>query len=58
MSLLNVIYTDIFLTIMFYSSYPKDDSDQLWFKLTQWFQRRLFLKITTDGRRTPSEGNR
>jgi hypothetical protein len=23
---------------------PKDDSGQVWFKLSQWFQRRRFLK--------------
>jgi hypothetical protein len=27
---------------------PKDDSGQVWFKLTQWFQRRRFLKKITD----------
>jgi hypothetical protein len=36
---------------------PKDDSGQVWFKLTQWFQRRRFLKKFTDGQRTPSDGN-
>jgi hypothetical protein len=28
---------------------PKDDSDQVWFKLAQWFQRRRFLKKFIDG---------
>jgi hypothetical protein len=36
----------------------KDDSDRVWFKLAQWFQRRRFFKKFTDGRRTPSDGNR
>ena len=31
---------------------PKDDSGQVWFKLAQWFQRRIFFKKFTDGQRT------
>jgi hypothetical protein len=50
----------------FETRHPNDDSDQVWFSLVLYFQRRRFLKTfttydgrRTDGRRrrTPSDGN-
>jgi hypothetical protein len=50
----------------FETRHPSDDSDQVWFPLVKYFQRRRFLKTFTtyDGRtdderrrRTPSDGN-
>ena len=43
----------------FETRHPSDDSDQVWFPLVLYFQRRRFLKKVYDGRRrrTPSDGN-
>jgi hypothetical protein len=43
----------------FETRHPSDDSDQVWFPLVLYFQRRRFLKkfTTYDGLRTPSDGN-